>query len=240
MLEIWEADTRGSYITILTSDTTFKSQSLQQLHEQLRHEMFHLWIPNGVNLSGNYDWFYEGFALYQSLKTGVALNRIRFDDYLDTLSRAYEVDKRLEQKLSLIELSKNRWAGDNNTRIYARGMLVAFLCDLALLEKSKGKRSVTDLLRKLYEDHRPPASEVDGNAVVLELLRSHAELKRIIDRNITGSESIDWNNLIADAGLQAETVSQTTQLKVMAKPSGRQKDLLDRLGYNYWRKLLRK
>ncbi len=240
MLEIWEADTRGSYITILTSDTTFKSQSLQQLHEQLRHEMFHLWIPNGVNLSGNYDWFYEGFALYQSLKTGVALNRIRFDDYLDTLSRAYDVDKRLSQKLSLIELSKNRWAGDNNTRIYARGMLVAFLCDLALLEKSKGKRSVTDLLRKLYEDHRPPASEVDGNAAVLELLRSHAELKPIIDRNITGSETIDWSNLLEDAGLEVETVSQTTQLKVMAKPSGRQKDLLDRLGYNNWRKLLRK
>jgi len=238
--DVWEAETRGSDITILTSGTSFKSQTLQQLHEQLRHEMFHLWIPNGVNLTGNYDWFYEGFALYQSLKTGVALNRIRFDDYLDTLSRAYDIDKRLAQKLSLIDVSKNRWSGDNNTRVYVSGMLVAFLCDLALLEKSKGKRSVTDILRKLYEKHRPPIAETDGNAAVLALLRSYPELTQIIDRNITGSESVDWNGLIKVAGLEADANAQTTSLKVTAKPNGRQKDLLDKLGYNNWRKLASK
>ena len=81
----WEADTRGRSVTILSSDMPFKNQSLQRLHEQLRHELFHLWIPNAVNLSGNYDWFYEGFALYQSLKTGVAVNQLRFEDFLDTL-----------------------------------------------------------------------------------------------------------------------------------------------------------
>ena len=236
----WEADTRGRTVTIVSSDTPFKSQSLQQLHEQFRHEIFHLWIPNGVNLSGNYDWFYEGFALYQSLKTGVAVNRIRFDDYLDTLSRAYDIDKTLGQQLSLIEASKKRWNGDSNTRVYARGMLVAFLCDLALLEKSKGKRSTDDLLRLLYERHRPPNAEEDGNAAILSLLRSHNELAPIIDRNITGSESIDWSGLIKTAGLEAELTDRTTKLKVAAKPQGRQKDLLDKLGYNNWRKLASK
>lgn len=236
----WEAETRGRNITILTSDTTFESQTLQQLHEQLRHEIFHLWFPNGINLSGNYDWFYEGFALYQSLKTGVALNRIRFDDYLDTLSRAYDVDRRLASKLSLIDVSKNRWSGDNNTKIYARGMLVAFLCDLALLEKSKGKRSVEDLLRKLYEKHRPPAAEADANTAVLSLLRSNSELVPIIDRNINGADSIEWNDLLKAAGLETASSDQTTKLQVTAKPSGKQKKLLDKLGYNNWRKLASK
>ena len=236
----YEADTRGNNITIISSDMAFESESVQRLHEILRHEMFHLWIPNGVNLSGNYDWFYEGFALYQALRTGVALNRIRFDDYLDTLSRAYDIDRRQMQKLSLIDVSKNRWAGDNNTRVYVRGMLVAFLCDLALLEKSKGKRSVTDILRKLYEKHRPPSAETDGNAAVLSLLRSHTELTPIIDRNITGSESVDWVGLIKAAGLEVDPTAQTTNLKVTAKPTGRQKDLLDKLGYNIWRKLASK
>lgn len=238
--DTWEAETRGRNITIVTSDTAFASQAEQQLHEQLRHEMFHLWFPNGVNLSGNYDWFYEGFALYQSLKTGVALNRIRFDDYLDTLSRAYDINKGQNQKLSLLDASRNRWVGDNNTLIYARGMLVAFLCDLALLEKSKGKRSVTDLLRKLYESHKPPNPETDGNAAVLKLLGSYSELTSIIDRNITGSESIEWSDLLKGAGLEAALKDQTAKLKVIAKPSGRQKDLLDKLGYNNWRKLASK
>ncbi len=234
----WYAGARGRTVTIVSSETAFESQSLQQLHEQLRHEIFHFWLPNGVNLTGNYDWFYEGFALYQSLKIGVGLNRISFDDYLDTLSRAYAIDKK--QKLSLIEASKNRWDGNNNTQIYARGMLIAFLCDLALLEKSKGKRSVSDLLRQLYERHCAPNPEMDGNRAVLALLRDYGELTPIIDRHITGSTSIEWNDLLKGAGLEAELNDQTTKLKVTAKPSGRQKDLLDRLGYNNWRKLASK
>ena len=230
----WEAGTRGRTITIVSSETAFKSRSLQQL----RHEIFHFWLPNGVNLTGNYDWFYEGFALYQSLKTGVALNNIRFDDYLDTLSRAYKIDRSLN--LSLIEASKNRWAGNNNTRVYARGMLVAFLCDLALLEKSKGKRSVSDLIRQLYEHNRPPHPETDGNTAVLALLRSYSELVPIIDRNIIGSDSIEWNDLINDAGIESQLIDESAKLKVTEKPSSRQKDLLDKLGYNNWRKVASK
>jgi hypothetical protein len=236
----YEADTRGNYVTIVSSDAAFESESVQRLHEQLRHELFHLWFPNGVNLTGNYDWFYEGFALYQSLKIGVALNRIRFDDYLDTLSRAYDLDRRLETKLSLIDVSNNRWSGDNNTKVYARGMLVAFLCDLALLERSTGKRSTTDLLRELYEKNRPPNTERDGNTTVLALLREHSELTPIIKRNITGAETIDWSDLIRAAGLAVDSTDQTTKLKVTAKLSGSQKNLLDKLGYNNWRKLASK
>src|SRR5258706_1751983 len=230
-LGTWEGDTRGSTITIASSDMPFKSQSLQRLHEQLRHEIFHFWIPNGVNLSGNYDWFYEGFALYQSLKLGVSVNRIRFDDFLDTLSRAYDIDRFQSQKISLIDASKKRWLGAN-AQIYARGMLVAFLCDLALLDKSKGKRSAEDLLRELYERHRPPNASQDGDAAVMALLRSHDELIPIIDRSITGSESIDWTALLKTSGLEAEIKDQLTKLKVTAKPSARQRDLLDKLGYN--------
>ena len=232
----YEADTRGKNITIISSDMPFESQSLQRLHEQLRHEIFHLWIPNGVNLSGNYDWFYEGFALYQSLKTGVAVNRIRFDDFLDTLSRAYDIDSMQAKKLSLVDASKNRWNG-SNTQVYARGMLVAFLCDLALLEKSKGKTSVPGLLREIYERHRPPNPSQDGNTAIIAILREHRELNPIVDRYILGAEPIEWSAFIKSAGIEADVKDQLTKLQVTAKPSGRQKDLLDKLGYYNWRKL---
>jgi predicted metalloprotease with PDZ domain len=235
----WEADTRGNSILILSSDTPFSTQSVQRLHEQLRHEMFHLWFPNGVNLRGSYDWFYEGFALYQSLKLGVAVNRIRFDDYLDTLSRAYDLDRALQSKISLLDASKRRWSGFN-TQVYARGMLVAFMSDLALLHHSHGKVSTTDLVRTIYRQNGSVSAERDGNEAVLEQMRAHSELKVIIDRNITGAESIDWNVLLAGAGLTAQTSATGTRLAVIEKPKGLQKTLLDKLGYNNWRKLTRK
>ena len=107
----WEAETRGASVTVISADMPFKTQALQRLHEQLRHEIFHFWLPNGVNLTGNYDWFYEGFALYQSLKTGVGLNQTRFEDFLDTLSRAHNIDSMQNRRFSLIEASQNRWSG---------------------------------------------------------------------------------------------------------------------------------
>lgn len=232
----WEADTRGASVTIISADMPFKTQSLQRLHEQLRHEIFHLWIPNGINLSGNYDWFYEGFALYQSLKLGVDVNRIRFDDFLDTLSRVYDIDAMQSAKISLIDASTNRWTG-SNTRVYARGMIVAFMCDLALLEKSKGKRAVPDLLREIYTSHRPPNQRMNGNDALVKILQAVPELKEIAARYIVGSEIIEWTKLLNAAGIDPVVKDQLTKLTVTPRPSGRQKELLNKLGYNNWRKL---
>ena len=164
------------------------------------------------------------------------MNRIRFEDFLDTLSRAYTIDDFQSQRVSLIEASKNRWNG-SNTQVYARGMLVAFLCDLALLENSKGKSSTDDLVRELYQKYHSAPVRQDGNTAVLELFRGRAELRPIADRYIAGAEKIDWRAALAAAGIAAVTENAVTTLKVTAKPSGRQKDLLNKLGYNNWRKL---
>lgn len=232
----WEGDTRGNIVTIVSSDMPFKTQSIQRLHEQLRHEVFHLWIPNGVNLTGSYDWFYEGFALYESLRTAVALNRIRFDDFLDTLARAHSIDTLQGQRSSLIEASKSRWAG-MNTQVYARGMLVAFLCDLAIVQRGKGWHSVDDLVRIVYRTYHDTPTSQDGTEAVLSVLRSRPELTGIVDKYILGKETINWGNDLRSAGIESSSTNFNTTLKVVEKPSGRQKALLDKLGYNNWRKL---
>ena len=231
----WEAETRGANITIFSSEMNFKTQSLQRLHEQLRHEIFHLWLPNGVNLAGNYDWFYEGFTLYESLKTAVAMNRIRFEDFLDTLARAHSIDSLQSQKQTLIEASKNRWNGAN-TQVYARGMLVAFLADIALLQKSKGKNSLSGVLREIYQKHGLAAPRTDGNTAILNILQARAELRAIIEKYVKASENIAWQTDLEAIGIESATENFTTKLKVKTGLSGRQKDLLDELGYNNWRK----
>ncbi|HEX8288756.1 MAG TPA: hypothetical protein VF556_12205 [Pyrinomonadaceae bacterium] len=232
----WEAETRGANITIFSADMAFKTQSLQRLHEQMRHEIFHLWMPNDLNLSGNYDWFYEGFALYQALKTGVAVNRLRFEDYLDTLARAHSIDSLQSQKVSLIEASKNRWNGAN-TQVYARGMLVAFLCDAAILRESKGKSSLSDIFRRIYNEHRLPNPRRDGNTAILNVLQTHGELRPIIEKYIKSAENIAWHTDLEAIGIESAEENFQTKLKVKAKLNNRQKDLLNELGYNNWRKL---
>ena len=235
----WEAETRGRTVIIVSNDMPFKTQSVQRLHEQLRHEIFHLWVPNGLSLSGSYDWFYEGFALYQSLKTGVSLNQIRFEDFLDTLSRAHNIDSMHTRGLSLIEASQNRWKG-NETQVYARGMLVAFLCDLTLLQSSKGRTAVSDIFRRLYASHRSPNPVGDANTSILKVLEAYTNLSPLMESYIKGSKKIDWVTQLEAAGIENEPGKSRTNLRVKAKLNGSQKALLDKLGYNNWRKLTRK
>jgi predicted metalloprotease with PDZ domain len=115
----WAAETRGANLIVFSGDMPFKTQSLQRLHEQLRHELFHLWMPNNLALTGNYDWFYEGFTVYQALRTGISMNQIRFEDFLDTLAQAYNLDNLPGERKSLVESS--RIAGAERTSISARG-----------------------------------------------------------------------------------------------------------------------
>lgn len=233
----WEAETRGRTVSIVSADMSFNTQSIQRLREQLRHEIFHLWMPNDLNLSGNYDWFYEGFALYQSLRLGVRLNKLRFTDFLDTLSRAYTADDLQTQKVSLLEASKNRWNGAN-TQIYARGMIVAFLIDITLLRESKGKRSLANVLREIYQKHNARSgARVDGSEAILKFLEADQSLRPITEKYVRRAEKIIWQTDLAAVGIEAAERNFVTVLSVKAKPGGREKDLLDELGYNNWRKL---
>lgn len=237
--ERWRAETRGSTVTIISAPTTFKSSAVNRLHEQLRHEIFHLWIPNSLNLSGNYDWFYEGFTLYKALKTGVYLNQIRFDDFLSTLGRAYDLTEALSRRrsVSLIEASQKRWINSDEL-IYAKGILVAFLADATLLRESKGKRDLDSIFREVFQKHRAPSLKEDGNAAILRILKSNAELVPLAEKYIEGNSRIDWQGDLQTFGMSAEKSSGATEVKVISKPSGRQKDLLNKLGYNQWRRLL--
>jgi hypothetical protein len=226
----WEGDTRSNTIAMVASDMPFQTQSVQRLHEQLRHEIFHLWFPNGVNLAGNYDWFYEGFALYESLKLGVAVNRLRFDDFLDTLGRAITIDSMLKQQRSLIDTSNSR-SGVADTTIYARGMLAGLLADVELLKRSGGKEDVSSILRTVYRKHQSAAASTDGNTAVLNAINSQN-----VTRFVNGTEAINWANELSPAGIDVSGEPGMTRLNIKAKPSSSQRKLLDKLGYNNWRR----
>lgn len=229
----WRAETRGKNVVILSSRRIANSFEEQRLHEQLRHEIFHLWIPNSVKLSGEYAWFYEGFAVYQALKSGVWLGQISFDDYLNTLEQANFLEKKREQKTSLIEDSKMRWNGEVSS-VYAKGMLVAFLADVAILEKSRGKKDLKNVFREIYQKHKS-VEKKDGNEAIVQALKEYKELAPIIEKYIEGTEKIGWAKYLEAFGIENVGNETNANLRVKVKVTSRQKALLKKLGYNRWR-----
>jgi hypothetical protein len=229
----WRAETRGASIVLLSGAIPFKSIALNRLHEQLRHEIFHFWIPNGLNLSGSYDWFYEGFTLYQALKTGVRLEYIRFEDFLDTLSRAVDAARRTQNgnQISLLDASRERWRGGSASLIYAKGLVVAFLCDAALLNQTGGRQTLSDVFRELYRKHNLAAARVNGNAAALAVLMKNPQIAEIIEKYVEKAGAIEPQTLENLSGLVNLSNSSFTKLAIKSSLDGRQKKVLEKLGY---------
>lgn len=217
----WTARTIGSTVVIFSSGMPFSSQEIQRFHEQLRHELFHLWIPNSLLLVGDYATFYEGFALYQSLKSGVAIGRIRFADYLSTLSSAITIAKRADARRSTV----GQWSDDRES-LYAGGLVSAFITDVSLLSASGGRQSSDTFLREFLKTN--DGLTIDAGASIRRQFALHDSLR------MTGigpdlmplRTSVD--SILPIAGLE----SRNGVLSVVAKPTGAQRKVLDRLGYN--------
>jgi predicted metalloprotease with PDZ domain len=111
-------------------------------------------------------------------------------------------------------------------------MVTAFLCDVLLLHNSKGKRSVNDIFREFYAKHKHPNPRTDGHKAAVALLQQNTELTPVIHRYVNGPDKFAWEPELSLAGLELKN-----GLTVMPRLSGKQKDLLDALGYNNWRKL---
>jgi predicted metalloprotease with PDZ domain len=234
----WRAETRGNTATIISGNLPFKTLAEQRLYEQFRHELLHFWLPNGLALSGNYDWFFEGFSIYYALRTGIELNQIRFEDFLTTISQTYRSANNLDNgQMSLLEASKNRWLAPTPI-VYNKGLIVAFMVDISILNESKGKKSLADIFRQIWKKHKFPNVNINGNEAIFKAFAEHKEVDNIFAKYVSGKQKIEFTNQLEFFGL--EYLKSENKIVVLDKLSGKQKDLLDKLGYNQWRKLTEK
>jgi predicted metalloprotease with PDZ domain len=238
--QVWAAEARANTVTVLIGKLPSKVGALAQLSTPLSHELLHLWVPNGLELEGDYDWFYEGFTVYQAAVTAVRLGLLTFPEFLTAISRAYDAYAGApdRDRRSLVDASRTRWTGGSSA-VYSKSMVVALLYDLSLRRQSRGKRSLNNVYRKLFEEYRSnkpdttrPKPVIDGNDAVGALLGAEGGMQDFVDRYIRNPGSINLQTELEEAGLQVETFALRTRISVNEKLSKPQRDLLRELGYN--------
>lgn len=232
--ERWSAETRGASVLLLSGRQPSKLAALTLIGTPLTHELFHLWVPNALALDGSYDWFYEGFTLYQAMRAGMRLGLLTFDDYLRALGRANDIylSANDRDKWSLVEASERRWAGQS-ALVYNKGMLAAFLYDLQLREQSGGKRSLDNVYRELFRLHGRTGARRDGNSALMAALGGErGEMRDFTRRYIESPVTIDLKSALAAYGLQILPGSARTHIQVADSLKREQRDLLRQLGYN--------
>ncbi len=229
----WSAETRGGTVIFLSGRATSKTAGLARLSIPLVHELFHLWVPNGLALCGDYDWFYEGFTVYQSMRVSVELGYLTFQDYLNSLARAYDnyLAQRDQDNFSLVDASARRWGGSSGL-IYHKGMLVAALYDLKVRQSSRGKRRLDDVYRGLFQQRQTSGERREGNTTVIDALDRVAGGSDFSKQYIKSARRLDLTTALETFGLKVGRNGARTQITVSDSLSRSQSDLLRQMGYN--------
>jgi len=227
----WSAETKGTTVTLLMGKTPSKNGALAQLSTPLTHELFHLWVPNGLTLGGDYDWFYEGFTVYEAARAAVRLDLLTFPEFLSAVARAFDAANS-QNSLSLIESSGRRWT-TGQAAVYAKSMVVAFLYDLRLRSASHGKKSLETVYRTIFRTHAAGADgSLDGNEAATQALGLDAPGENFVRQFIRNPVTINLASELAPFGLQVETIGLRTRIAVNERLNKQQRDLLREMGYN--------
>lgn len=228
--ERWSAETTGDNVVLAMGRHAQEKALIARLKVVLDHELFHLWIPNSIGLKGDYDWFFEGFTLYQALLTGLRLKHIEFDDYLETLGRVYASYRSATErdKLSLLEASERRWT-TTSPLVYDKGMLVALIYDLMLRSRSHGQESLTEIYPVLLRE--ATGGGQDANELVMRVLDARAGLERFSEQYIQSTSGIDLKGVLAPFGLEVTNAASVPRISVGRNLNREQRQLLKALGY---------
>jgi predicted metalloprotease with PDZ domain len=226
--ETWQAQTRGSTLVLLLDRGARFQNWIAQLEVIFTHELLHFWVPNALQLQGDYDWFFEGFTLYQALLTALELKVISFDEYLNTIARAYDSYLSSADTLSLIEASEKRWTGASSA-VYDKGMLLAFLYDLELRYETRGESRLSIRYAELFR--RYAAKTVNANDAIMSLLISSPGTERLLRSYVENRRKLELAETIKRYGLAIEPTPGGTDLKIVTDPTQDQRRLLKSLGY---------
>ena len=228
--ESWSAETRGNDVVLLLGRKASGKRVLSRLGIVLSHELFHLWVPNSLKLVGDYDWFFEGFTLYQALRMDLRLGLISFDNYLETIARVYDsylssVD---HDRLSLIEASERRWTSPSSL-VYERGMLAAFIYDLSLRSLTDCQASLDDVYGELFR--LPLTGQENANEIIIKLLTEPHGLDSFAKDYVEGAGKINLDSEVSAYGIRVQGGGSGTRLVPGRDLNKAQRKLLGCIGY---------
>jgi len=225
---LWKAETRGSTVVLLMNPQAQIKNWSGQLGVIFTHEIFHFWVPNALALSGDYDWFFEGFTLYTALQAALDLKLITFKEFLDTLSRVYDSYLSYSDDQTLLEASERRWTSSTPI-IYDKGMLVAFLYDLTLRNESGGESTLAACYPSVLRVG--VGKPADANDVIIGLLGSSAATRNFSQTYIESRSRVELEKILPSFGLEVNSQGNRSQLKLSKELTANQRKLWRSIGY---------
>ncbi len=201
------------------------SEGYRQFLGLCSHEYFHLWHVKRIrpqqlkqaDLSQEVHtrllWAFEGITSYYDELALVRSGLIEVDSYLELLAQTITRVMRCSgrHKQSLADSSFDAWtkfykqdenASNALVSYYTKGALVALALDLTIRQRTRGERSLDDLMRALWVHYGKPDIGIpeDGVERLAEQVTG-LDLKPFFDRALRGTEDLPLEELLATVGI---------------------------------------
>ena len=208
------------------------------------HEYFHTWNVKRIKPAAfapydldreNYTtllWAFEGVTSYYDDLALVRCGLIEKKDYLELLGRSITTHLRTPGRAiqSLAESSFDAWIKyyrqDENSpnaavSYYVKGSLVALCLDLLIRDKTRGRKSLDDIMRALWRRHGLTGAGVEEDGI--ESLAEQAtglNLERHFDDWLRSTRELPLKALLATHGVEMELRAAESAQDKGGKPAG--------------------
>lgn len=195
------------------------------------HEFFHIITPLTIHSEEiadfNFDepvlskhlWLYEGVTEYASDHIQVRQGLISENQFLSKLEGklANSLGK-FDDNLPFTELSKQAAGIHKNQylNVYEKGALIAAMLDIQLIDLSKGKMDLQDLLLELGEKYGQDNPFEDDELIPYIESITYPEIGQFFRNYVEGSKSIPYEEILKKVGIDY-TRSSSQKLATLGK-----------------------
>ena len=209
----------------MTSPFPFDSAGMVVTGNTLVHELLHYWIGGRI-APADHDsiaWFTEGFTEYYA---NVALARsgaVPHDLLAMKLTNhvagyLYFMESPLFAKVTLAEAGRKK--SSYRFGVYNGGWTVALSLDVMIREESKGRKSLDDAMRLLFERHgltRQPVSSDDIRKAASDVIGR--DLSGFFDKYVAKREELPVAETLAKLGLELRGQPYAADVFLIDAPS---------------------
>lgn len=208
----WEHNFSSEYVF---NELPLEGAYAKEIKSTAAHEFYHVITPLNIHseLVGNFNfekptmsqhiWLYEGVTEWASDILQLRDYLTSLDDFLAEIKTKLIMNDNYDPAISLVDLSLHSTERqDQYGNIYQKGAVVACLLDIRLLELSKGKKGLREVLNQLYKDYGANKAFSEKDFFDEFVNRTYPEIADFINRYIKGTDKLPVADYFENLGIE--------------------------------------
>lgn len=207
----WEHSYSSAYVM---KESPLNEQAISSIRSMVSHEFFHIVTPLNIHseivADFNYSspqlsqhlWLYEGTTEWAAMMLQLRGGITTLEETLDEFKKKLMINDYFDQSISLRQLSLNSFElHDQYINIYHKGAVIAALMDLKLLQLSKGKKGLREVINELVKIYGPDKPFNEENFFNEFVDMTYPEMEDYFNKYIIGAEPLPVQEYFSSIGI---------------------------------------